>query len=155
MSYLNYKKAIQIMNENKSKCFFVGMRSEEVINKAQEVLELKFSKIYLEFIKNYGAGNYGSEEILGVIDEDFEESSVPDGVWYTLTEREEVKLPKNLLVIYETGSDEIFCLDHSKLNDEEEPAVVSYLPGTDNKNQKYEKIAEDFGDFLLELVDSE
>ena len=126
-----------------------------LINKAQEVLKIKFSKIYIKFLKNYGAGNYGAEEILGVIDDDFEESSVPDAIWYTITEREEANLPKDLLVIYETGSDELFCLDFSKLNYEHEPAVVSYIPGEDNKNQKYEKIADDFGDFLLKLVGSE
>ncbi|NFP90977.1 SMI1/KNR4 family protein [Clostridium sporogenes] len=155
MSYVNYQKAVEIMNKNKGKCHFIGQRSEALIEKAEEVLGITFSKIYKEFLINYGAGNYDSEEILGVIDDDFEESSVPDGIWYTLTEREEVDLPKNLVVIYETGSDEIFCLDFNGLNQENEPPVVSYLPGEDNKNQKYEKIADDFGDFLLQLVNAE
>lgn len=64
-------------------------------------------------------------------------------------------MPKNLVVIYETGSDEIFCLDFSNLNKEGEPVIVAYIPGEDNINQRYEKIADDFGDFLLELVTAE
>lgn len=155
MSYANYKKAVEIMNKNKEKCHFIGEHSNELIEKAEDVLGLKFSKIYKEFLINYGAGNYGSEEILGVIDEDFEESSVPDGIWYTLTEREEVDLPMNLVVIYEEGSGELFCLDFNSLNEEKEPIVVSYVPGENNKNQKYIKIADDFGDFLLRLVNAE
>ena len=155
MSYVNYQKAIEIMSENKDKCHFIGERSQELIMKAEDLLEIKFSVIYKNFLINYGAGNYGSEEILGIIDDDFEESSVPDAIWYTLTEREDVNLPKNLVVIYETGSDEIFCLDFNNLNQEKEPAVVAYIPGEDNKNQRYEKIANDFGDFLLQLVTAE
>lgn len=155
MSYANYKKAVEIMNKNKDKCHFIGERSDELIRKAEEVLGLKFSKIYKEFLITYGAGNYGAEEILGVIDEDFEESSVPDGIWYTLTEREEIDLPLNLVVIYEEGSGELFCLDFNCLNEEKEPVVISYVPGEDNVNQKYEKIADDFGDFLLQLVNEE
>ena len=155
MSYVNYQKAIEIMSKNNKKCHFIGERSEKLIEKAEEVLGIKFSKIYKEFLLKYGAGNYGSEEILGVIDDDFEESSVPDGIWYTLTERDEVDLPMNLVVIYETGDDELFCLDFNNLNEEKEPVVVTYIPGEDNRNQKYEKVADDFGDFLLQLVNAE
>ncbi|APM39146.1 SMI1/KNR4 family protein [Clostridium kluyveri] len=155
MSYVNYQKAVEIMSKNKEKCHFIGERSEELIEKAEDALGIKFSRIYKEFLIKYGAGNYGAEEILGVIDDDFEESSVPDGIWYTLTEREEVDLPMNLVVIYETGGDELFCLDFNNLNEEKEPVVVAYIPGEDNKNQKYEKIADDFGDFLLQLVNIE
>lgn len=155
MSYVNYQKAIEIMSKNKEKCHFIGERSEKLIEKAEEVLGIKFSKIYKEFLLKYGAGNYGAEEILGVIDDDFEESSVPDGIWYTLTERDEVDLPMNLVIIYETGDDELFCLDFNNLNEEKEPVVVTYIPGEDNRNQKYEKVADDFGDFLLQLVNAE
>lgn len=155
MSYGNYQKAVEIMSKNKEKCHFIGEHSKELIEKAEDVLGIKFSKIYKEFLIKFGAGNYGAEEILGVIDDDFEESSVPDGIWYTLTEREEVDLPMNLVVIYETGGDELICLDFNNLNEEQEPVVVAYIPGENNKNQKYEKIADDFGDFLLQLVNAE
>lgn len=38
---------------------------------------------------------------------------------------------------------------------EKEPIVISYVPGEKNRNQKYERIADDFGDFLLQLVNAE
>lgn len=91
----------------------------------------------------------------GIINADFENSSVPDAIWYTLTERREINLPDNLLVIYDTGSDEIFCLDYSHLDDNGEPKVVSFLPGVDLESQTYEIIANDFGDFLLDVVKQE
>ena len=152
MSYENYEKAIKIITKNKHKCYFVGKRSENLIQKAEEILKIKFPNTYKKFLLTYGAGSYGSQEILGVIDDDFQNSSVPDGVWYTLTDRKQVNLPLNLIVIYETGNGEMLCLDVNKLNKENEAPVVAYFPGIDNEYQTYEKIADDFGNFLLDIV---
>ncbi|BBW97006.1 SMI1/KNR4 family protein [Geobacillus icigianus] len=117
-------------------------------------LGLKFIGSYLDFLLSFGAGNFGSQEIFGIISSDFENSSVPDAIWYTLTERREGNLPSNLLIIYDTGSDEVFCLDFNKI-DNNEPKVVSFFLGVDLDNQKYEIIANDFGSFLLDLVKRE
>lgn len=152
MSLQTYLKAVEILENNKEKCSFIGPRSEELVKAAEEALNIKFSELYRKFLKTYGAGNFGSNEIYGIIDDDFENSSIPDAIWYTLTERREVDLPKSLLVIYDTGSDELFCLDFSRLNEKSEPAVVSYIPGVNPNNQKYEVIAADFGDFLWNLI---
>ena len=61
----------------------------------------------------------------------------------------------NLVVVFEDGNGELLCLDFNNLNEEKEPIVVSYVPGEDNKNHKYKKIADDFGEFLLQLVNAE
>ncbi|WP_243015124.1 SMI1/KNR4 family protein [Brevibacillus borstelensis] len=155
MSLDSYKKALELMNRNKNMCYFAGARTEELICLAEEAIGYKFSPIYRDFIKKFGAGNFGSQEVYGVIDEDFENSSVPDAIWYTLTEREEINLPQNLLVIYDSGGEEQFCLDFSNLNERNEPKVVSFIPGQPLTAQKYETVAEDFGDFLLDLVTKE
>ena len=140
---------------DKSKGFFAGQRSEELISLAEAALGLKFTGAYREFLKNYGAGNFGAQEVYGVVTDDFENSSVPDGIWYTLTEREEISLPNNLLVIYDTGSDELYCLDFQRMNSDNEPVIVSFVPGVDLNKQEYELIANDFGDFLLDMVNRE
>lgn len=46
----------------------------------------------------------------------------------------------------------LFCLDFNRVNEQNEPSVVVFVPGIDLKYQKYEKIAEDLGDFLLDRV---
>ena len=61
-------------------------------------------------------------------------------------------MPESLLVIYDTGSDELFCLDFNNLNSQVEPIVVSFVPGVEIEYQNYEKIANDFGEFLLNRV---
>ena len=134
---------------------FVGGRSNKLIKLAEEALSLKFTGLYLDFLQTFGAGDFGAQEIFGIINDDFESSSVPDAIWYTLTEREESKLPNNLLVIYETGSDEIFCLDFNQTNKQGESKVISFVPGVNIENQTYEIIANDFGDFLLSIIELE
>lgn len=155
MSLENYNKALQLMNRNENMCHFAGPRTEELICLAEEAVGFKFSLIYRDFLKKFGAGNFGGQEVYGVIDEDFEDSSVPDAIWFTLTEREEAAFPENLIVIYDTGSEELFCLDFSKLNEMDEPKVVSFIPGQPLSSQSYETVANDFGDFLLDLVSKE
>ncbi|MCK4261291.1 MAG: SMI1/KNR4 family protein [Halanaerobiales bacterium] len=151
----NYKKAIEIIEQNSDISDFVGQCSETIIKLAEEKLGLRFSKMYFHFLANYGAGNFGSEEIYGIIDSDFENSSVPDAIWCTLKERKEINLPNNLVIIYDTGSEEIFCLDFNKLNKENEPAVVVFVLGVDLEYQTYEVIADDFGNFLLDRINEE
>ncbi|RJX41644.1 SMI1/KNR4 family protein [Paenibacillus pinisoli] len=155
MSLENYNKALELMSKNKTICYFAGARTEELICLAEEAIGYEFSPIYRNFIKKFGAGNFGSQEIYGVIDEDFENSSVPDAIWYTLMEREEINLPDNLLVIYDSGGEELFCLDFSNVNEENEPPIVSFIAGQSLSTQKNETVASDFGDFLLCLVKKE
>lgn len=155
MSLGNYIKAIDLIEEHKTKGYFAGARSGELIKLAENRLGFQFSGMYRKFLESYGAGSFGSQEIYGVIGSDFENSSVPDAIWYTLIERKEVRLPANLLVIYDAGNGELFCLDFSQRNKDNEPAVISFVPGILLEKQSYEKIADDFGDFLLDLVSRE
>ncbi len=151
MSIETYQKAKQIIHDNEDLADFIGERSNELIKFAEEKLGVKFTGLYLDYLQTFGVGNFGAQEIYGIINDNFEKSSVPDAIWYTLTERKEINLPNNLLVIYDTGSDELFCLDFNQL-DEGEPKVISFVPGIDLESQSYEVIANDFGDFLLDLV---
>ncbi len=152
MSVGTYLKAKKIIQTNEDIADFIGGQSNELIKLAEERLGIKFTGLYLDYLQNFGAGNFGSQEIYGIINNNFENSSVPNGIWYTLTERDELNLPNDFLVIYDTGSDELFCLDFNQLDEKGEPKVVSFVPGVELENQEYEIIAEDFGDFLLDLV---
>ncbi|PLR75178.1 SMI1/KNR4 family protein [Bacillus sp. V3-13] len=152
MSVETYQKAKQIIQANEDMADFIGRRTNELIKLAEEKLGVKFTGLYLDYLQTFGAGNFGAQEIYGIINDNFENSSVPDAIWYTLTERKEINLPNNLLVIYDTGSDELFCLDFNQLDEKGEPKVVSFVPGIDLESQSYEIIANDFGDFLLDLV---
>lgn len=117
MSLENYQKAKEIIIDEADIADFVGGCNEGLINLAGGKLGLNFTGLYFDYLKTFGAGNFGAQVIYGIIGSDFENSSVPDAIWFTLTERREINLPNNLLVIYDTGSDEIFCLDYNQLDD--------------------------------------
>jgi antitoxin YobK len=155
VSSTSYEKAKELILDNDELADFNNGVSNELIALAEEKIGLKFTGSYLDFLQTFGVGNFGAEEIYGIIHEDFENSATPDAIWFTLTEREESNLPSHLLVIYHTGGVELFCLDYSKLDDDKEPRVVVFVPGFELKYQTYEVIADTFGDFLLELVEEQ
>lgn len=155
MSKETYQEAIKLMMQNEEECDFVGERTEELIIKVEDAIGYRFSNMYRDFVLKFGAGNFGSQEIYGVIDEDFENASVPDAIWYTLSERKESNLPNHLLVIYNTGMGDLYCLNFKELNEDGEPNIVGFIPGVDIVEQEFTQIANDFGDFLLNLIQEE
>ncbi|TWH76381.1 SMI1/KNR4 family protein [Sedimentibacter saalensis] len=150
----NFEEALELLKNDKSgKAFFSGSKSEELLSKAEEALSLKFSPMYRKFLSEFGAGSYGSVEFLDLIDEDFEDSCVPDEIWYTLNERQSSNLPNNLVVIYETGDGDLYCQDYNNI-DATEPKIVAYSPGVSYPNQMYKVVAQSFGAFLTEKLNS-
>lgn len=153
MSYKDYEKAIELIEKNKDGLYKSDGASIEAINLAEEILGLKFSKLYKEFLLRFGALSFGGEEIFGIVSsEDLTIKGEPNGIWLTLKERESSNLPKNLIVIYNTGYSELLCLDYNNVNTENEPRVVLFVPGVDLEHQTYEVISDDLGSFLLERV---
>lgn len=146
MSMADYEQAKAIVENNASKAMFAGARPEALINKAEEALGANLPVIYRRFLLEYGAGNFGSAEFYGVIDDDFENSSVPDGIWYTLNERRQANLSHELVVVASAGTGEIYVLDLS----EADAPVVIIDPGFDTSVR--EKVAQDFGAFFLQQV---
>ncbi len=155
MSIQDYNIAVDLLQQNQNLSDFVGECSEYIVKKAEEKLSIEFPQSYRSFLRNFGAGNFGTEEIYGVVKEDFENSGIPDAIWFTLKQRKEINLPSNLLIIYHTGGEEMFCLDINKIGRYGEPVVVSFIIGVDLEFQKYEVIANDFGEFFLQRVKSE
>lgn len=154
MSLESYKEAAKLIEQYPKVKDFVGHREESLIKAAEKKLGLKFPTTYRLFLAEYGAGNFGSSEIYGVIADNFEESSVPDAVWRTLVERREGDLPPNLIAIYDDGMGNLFCIDYNVQSKDESPIVAFYL-GFPPAQQPREIIATDFGEFLLNLVQRE
>jgi hypothetical protein len=155
MSIQDYSSAVRLIQQNSDLSDFIGECSEKLVKKAEEKLKVIFPQSYRNFLLNFGAGNFGAEEIFGVIKEDFENSGIPDAIWFTLKQRKEIELPSNLVIIYHTGGEEMFCLDLNTMGKYGEPAVVSYVIGVNLEDQIFEIIANDFGEFLLQRVESE
>lgn len=100
-------------------------------------------------------GDIFGEEIYGL---GIEETGIPSMIWITKELREKEELPNDLICFYFTGNDgEYFCLACSKVqsNNDDNAPVVSFISGLPLKEQQFETVAENFGNFLLGiLIDS-
>jgi len=136
-------------------CDFVGPRDEETIRAGERALGLRFPPTYRRFIGEYGCGNFGSEEIYGIIHQDFEHSGVPDAIWQTLRLRARMAVASHHVVVNKLGNGELACLDLSATGDDPsaEPPVIAGWPGElAEAGRRVEVLAPDFGAFLLDLV---
>ena len=151
MSMQDYEAAREIMAQYPERLHFVGPRPESLVKAAEMKLGLRFPPTYRRFLLEYGAGSFGGSEFYGVVHKNFEESGVPDAIWFTLSERKEWALPHDLIVVYVPGNGELFCLDIGAKGDSESP-VIAYDSAYPHEAQRREVIAKDFGEFLLEFV---
>lgn len=151
MSYQNYKEAMELA----PKCKFyttVGGRSEAEISKAEEMLGIKFSRQCREFYTDYGYLSFFGNEIFG-IEPDSDELE-GNSVAYALNDRAEYGLPVEWIPLYSFDDGYMAYLDYSSLNADGEPCViVAFYDGSEY--QVEETIAEDFGEFVLRLVEEQ
>lgn len=147
MSYADFLKACDEIDES-SEGDFVGPRSEDVITRAEQVIGYTFPPTYREFLLRYGCGDIHGQEFYGVIHGDFENSAIPDAVWYTLALRREGGLPHHFLIVHEIGDGSLSCLDFSQRRNDGECPIVIWEPMSE-PGDRPDIEAEDFGQFLL------
>ncbi|WP_430909121.1 SMI1/KNR4 family protein [Maribacter sp. 2-571] len=145
---MSIENALQIIEENIDDADFCGPVAPDKITSAEEILGVKFPKSYSLFLKKYGAGDIAGIELFGIIkDPTTDGPMVPNGIWLTLNLREESALPKEFIVVSETGYGPYYVIDTSFKDDNFESPV--YIWDTDNQK---EKISDSFGKFLYSLI---
>mgnify|MGYP004626877799 FL=1 len=91
-------------------------------------------------------------ELYGIVKTDFSSVSVEGClVEWTILERKNGLNPKWLPICFEDDGNTAF-LDFNDLDENGEPSVI-LAKGTERGYEKVEKIANDFGDYVLELVE--
>lgn len=150
MSVRDYEAAVATMARATGLQSFEGPRDEGLVLAAERALGLRLPPTYRRFVREYGAGNFGSFEIYGVISQNFETSSVPDAIWYTLGERRDGRLPQDLVVIGEDGAGTLYCVRCG--GPEDEGAVIALPSARPLDKQAQTAVAADFGAFFLDGV---
>jgi len=153
MSYSNYLKAVSLLPQCKN-YETSGGQVPGVIQKAESALGIKFSWQTRDYLTQFGYVAFFGSEIAGIVCDDFDDLSIPANnmVKLAMANRKEHGLPNKWLPIYCFGYDGYYgYLDYSQLNLEGEPPVIM---AAYNGKEFFieERVAEDFGDFLLELV---
>jgi antitoxin YobK len=150
MSNADYQRALEVISQRPELADFVGHREESLLNAAERALGLVFPATYRRFLSELGGGNFGGFEIYGIVDDEFVDSSVPNGIWLTLTERSGGLLLDNLVVIGATGHGNVFvCSGVSRHGEESRVFEYSY------RSRGLEQVASDFGEYFLRGVVAE
>jgi hypothetical protein len=153
MSIEALDKAFEIINENIEIADFEGEKDEYLIQLAEKMLGISFPESYRKFLTKLGCGDIAGEEFYGIIDDNFETSTVPNGIWLTLNQRKSSNMPENLLIVYSLGDGSYYALDISKKAQNGDCPVVRWIPGLSKKGEKLDVIAVDFGEFFLKTIE--
>ena len=151
MSYSNYEKALELAKQCKSYRIGTG-KSNIIIQKAEDLFGFKFSKQNYIYFEDLGYLDFFGNEIYGITKDNFSGDPCGNCIETALVDRKEYNLPKEWLPIYFYDDGYMCYLDYSQLNEDGEPPVIMAI----YNGEKYvvvERVAEDFGDFLLELVE--
>ncbi|MDH6366901.1 MULTISPECIES: SMI1/KNR4 family protein [unclassified Breznakia] len=153
MSYKNFKKAIELAKKCDGYLTGTGI-PENVIKDAECKLNVQFSKQLTLYLTKNGFIEYDGCEIYGIIKTDF--SAIPEGsiVESCMYYRKKNNLPRNWLPIYNYNDGYMAFLDYGDLNEEQEPKVIMGIY-TGEQYEKTNNLAEDFGDFILSLVEEQ
>jgi hypothetical protein len=145
--YLQARELIQKSNKGS----FVGPRDESLVQEAERALNIIFPPSYRQFLLDFGCGDINGNEIYGIIDSNFDNSTIPNGIWLTLHERKVSKLPSNLILIAQ-GYDGYLVLDSKLQYKNGEYPIIEWIGG--NPNPSNEILYKDFGIYILTMLNS-
>lgn len=152
MSWENYERSMELA----PKCRFyttAGGRSIEEIEEAEKLLGIKLSKQYRDFNEKYGYLSFYGNEIFGIDTNNLNELE-GNSLAYALNDCKDYNLPYYFLPFYNYNDGYMAYFDYSSLNNEGEPRIV-ILEYDGFKYSISETVADDFGDFILKLVQDE
>ena len=152
MSMQDLERAFELFEKYKKDDDFVGSRDEILIQKAEKVLNLTFPPTYRRFLKQYGCGGIRGLDVYGIGYGGFEAESCSNIVWLVLKYRKNYNLHLELVIISDDGMGNYYCLDCVNVNEFGEGPIVMQYVGHQQPLKEMEKIANDFGEFLLNEV---
>ena len=153
MSYSNFQKAMELA---KTIEYYnnAGQQTKELLERVQKTFWFEISSQHYEYLYEYGYVMFLGVEFYGIYKDVFEGIYAGNAIVATLQDREDFGLPKKWIPIYDYSDGQMAYLDYSQLNADGEPAIIVGL----YNGEKYiivERVAEDLGDFLLQVVEEQ
>jgi len=139
---------IQNMIKESNACRFYGGVSEAEINNAEKVLGVIFPISYRRFLKDYGVGTIGYDEILGITKNN---KGWPSVIWNTLEERVNGEMPRELIPVYLYEDEFYFCIDTSMCINGECPIVAIDIGDSAGERKK---TYDSFDELLLKILNN-
>jgi hypothetical protein len=154
VSVRDYEEALALVGDHADATDFSSQPEDRVV-RAEQRLGLRFPPTYRRFLLDLGAGGVGSEEIYGLINDDFDDPRPPQAVGLTLALRRDGEISDDLVVIYNLGQGSYYALDTGRAAADGEAPVIGFTPGLTQASDEAEVVAPDFGSFFLEMVRAE
>jgi len=144
---IEIEKAFKLIEAN-NEADFSGPTSPEMVIAAEKILGVSFPESYSLFLKKYGTVGVGSIEFFGIIkDPSTDGQAIPNGIWLTLDLRETEALPKEYVVVSETGFGPYYVIDTATKDINFESPVYTWFP-----HSQMEKVSNSFGEFVLTIL---
>jgi len=121
MSKEAFEKLKRIVGDNSDIVDVGSPASDDAVHSAEKYLSISFPEDYKLFLKTWGTLAIGPREYYGIAGSDFENSSVPNGIWFTSKKRAQLDLPNNLIVVCDNDGVEYLCID---INNKKGSSVV-------------------------------
>jgi hypothetical protein len=151
MGVTEMKRALEILSA--SDLADIGQPvAGELVADVEDHLRIHFPPSYREFVKKVGYCAIGSREIYGITKSGLSAASVPSVVFATRSERETGGLPAGLLLIEDSGGDEMFVIDTRVTKEDGEAPVKVWMPAFHDALELPE-VGRDFGTYLLAAVE--
>jgi hypothetical protein len=147
----DYDEAVAVVADHLDEADFEA-QPEERVDRAEQVLGVRFPPSYRRFLLEYGAGGVGSEEIYGIVNDDFDDPRPPQAVGLTQRLRREGQISDDLVVTYNLGQGSYYALDTANAGPDGEAPVVGFTPGLNSAGDELDTIAPSFASFFLETV---
>jgi len=153
MSYQNFEKALELAKQCDD-YFTHEPKTEDVIEFVEKQIDIKFSTQNKTFYKLLGYLSFFGVEIYGIYPDGDLKILAGNSFASILYDRKHYNLPKEWLPIYFFDDGYYGYLDYSKLNEDGEPPVIMAIHNS-KEFVVVERVADDFGDFLLGLVENQ
>lgn len=99
---------------------FIAGGQPDQIDAAEVKLGLKFPQTFKDYLSEWGNLSAEGQEYYGLTRSgDFDNSGVPNCVWYTLTERVDVGLPDELVIVRNDNGEQYICIECNLPGNEE------------------------------------
>jgi hypothetical protein len=152
MSMSDLETGLRYAAEHPDEADFEGPRDDALVAAAEAALGLTFPPTYRRFLRELGAGDLGTREFYGVIDDDWSSPGPPDAIGTTLHERREWQLPERFVIVAETGDGAWYVLDTAQAGAGGEAPVLVWTSNLSSLDDPPERAADDFGAFFAESV---
>lgn len=141
----------KILEAYQQHTYCYGGISDKYIEEAENILGMRLPQEYIEFLKQYGALEFGSVEIYGLMEPAI--AGIPDMIWTTSALRKKYGLPISYAVIGYDGFGGYYCLDLSKRSVAGSCPVVIY--NTVEDVEQSGGVAQSFLEFLFDQLKEE